>query len=327
MSLKKSGERKYLIVGAGGTGGSIAGMMGLAGKDVTLIARGEHLEAMKNSGMTFVRHPAGGEDVVSNVRLKVMSDSEYLESGSSPDVIVLCTKSYSVKDVAPFIQKAARDDTVIIPILNGISMGEFVRELVGCGKVVDGCIYINGIRTAPGRIEVMDDFFSVAFGIPRDMPGIGSKDCDEYAALEAKLAAIAEDFKESGIGAAVEDDIFAVTLRKYAYVGAIGGTALYFDSCAGEIRESENQHRFFNGMVQEVDLIAREYGVAYDPSLEDVCNDILYKVAYDVSSSLVRDIREGKASEFDNLIIRPRDLGRALGLDMPHFDAVIAKCK
>ena len=101
---------KYVVIGAGGTGGPIGGYLARAGKDVTLIARGRHMEAMKAHGLEI---ELAGESFVAPV--KACSMEEYKETA---DVIFVCVKGYSLEEAAEFIKKAADAHTVVIPILN-----------------------------------------------------------------------------------------------------------------------------------------------------------------------------------------------------------------
>ena len=103
---------KYLIVGAGGTGGVVGYYMTKAGKDVTLIARGAHLKQMQTKGLTLEKM---WDQSTETIPVKASDMEHYTEQ---PDVILVCVKGYSLEDTIPFIQKVAKKDTVVIPILN-----------------------------------------------------------------------------------------------------------------------------------------------------------------------------------------------------------------
>ena len=103
---------KYLIIGAGGTGGVVGYYMTKAGKDVTLIARGAHLKQMQTKGLTLEKM---WDQSTETIPVKASDMEHYTEQ---PDVILVCVKGYSLEDTIPFIQKVAKKDTVVIPILN-----------------------------------------------------------------------------------------------------------------------------------------------------------------------------------------------------------------
>ena len=315
---------KYLIVGAGGTGGSIAGMMALAGKDVTLIARGEHLEVMKREGMTLVHRAVDGTEQTDIAPVRAVSAEEYEASGEVPDVIFLCTKSYSVREVAPFINKVAKDGTLVITILNGILMGDYVKQYVKSGRVADGCIYIYGMREKPGRILISGDFFRIVTGPIGGFAADADEAIKTGRVTEEELLAVESDLKDSAIRTLVTEDILTETIRKFSFNTPAGGTMLRFDSCAGDIMNDPAQLEFFKGMVRETERLGKAMGADFGVPLVDVNMDILMNSSTGATTSLVRDIRSGHVSEIETLILRPRELGRQYGVDMPRYDEVIA---
>ena len=127
---------KYLIIGAGGTGGVVGYYMTRAGKDVTLIARGAHLEQMQTKGLTLEKMWDQSAETIS---VKASDMEHYTEQ---PDVILVCVKGYSLTDTIPFIQKVAKKDTVVIPILNIYGTGAKMQKEMPELLVTDGCIYV-----------------------------------------------------------------------------------------------------------------------------------------------------------------------------------------
>ena len=130
--------RKYLIIGTGGVGGSIAGFLALGGKDVTCIARGEHLETIRREGL-YLRSGLKGDRVIP---VKACTADEYREV---PDVVFVCVKGYSMDSIRDLLKRVATPRTVVIPILNVYGTGARIASLAPKGScVLDGCIYIVG---------------------------------------------------------------------------------------------------------------------------------------------------------------------------------------
>ena len=123
---------KYAVIGAGGTGGMIGFYMTKAGKDVTLIARGEHLAKMQEKGLTVERMWDGSMETLP------VSATDMEHYRERPDVIFVCVKGYSLAGTIPFIKKAAKKDTVVIPVLNiygtGAKMQKELPELLKIGR-------------------------------------------------------------------------------------------------------------------------------------------------------------------------------------------------
>ena len=126
---------KYLIAGTGGVGGSIAGFLSLAGKDVTCIARGAHLQSIQTNGLKL-KSDLKGEHTL---QIKATTAEEFK---GKADVIFVCVKGYSVDSITELIKRASHEKTVVIPILNVYGTGPRIQRLVPGVTVLDGCIYI-----------------------------------------------------------------------------------------------------------------------------------------------------------------------------------------
>ncbi len=146
---------KYVIIGAGGTGGILGFYMTKAGKDVTLIARNAHLAAMKEQGLT-VRHLWDGTTETVPVKAENMETYESMIASAGeaakPDVILVCVKGYSLDNTVPFVQKIAKKSTIVIPILNIYGTGSRLQKKLPELLVTDGCIYVSANIEGPGAL-------------------------------------------------------------------------------------------------------------------------------------------------------------------------------
>ena len=146
---------KYLIAGTGGVGGSIAGFLSLAGKDVTCIARGAHLQSIQTNGLKL-KSDLKGEHTL---QIKATTAEEFK---GKADVIFVCVKGYSVDSITELIKRASHEKTVVIPILNVYGTGPRIQRLVPGVTVLDGCIYIVGFVSGTGEIT-RDTFVKWSF--------------------------------------------------------------------------------------------------------------------------------------------------------------------
>ena len=138
-------EKNYLIVGTGGVGGSIAGFLALGGKQVTCIARGAQLEAIRQYGLHLK------SDLKGEHWLKVPACTAEAYEGKA-DVIFVCVKGYALDSIQDLLRRVATPDTLVVPILNVYGTGERLARLVPEVTVLDGCIYIVGFISGPGEI-------------------------------------------------------------------------------------------------------------------------------------------------------------------------------
>ena len=180
---------KYLIAGTGGVGGSIAGFLALAGKDVTCIARGEHLAAIREHGLRLHSDLKGEH----TLKTPAYTAEEYAALASSSagykaDVIFVCVKGYSVDSITELIKRASQENTVVIPILNVYGTGPRIQRLVPDVTVLDGCIYIVGFVSGKGEITQMGKIFRLVYGAHRGTD-----------VSRETLEAVQRDLQESGI--------------------------------------------------------------------------------------------------------------------------------
>ena len=166
---------KYLVVGTGGVGGSIAGFLALAGKDVTCIARGKHLEAINRNGLHLK------SDLKGEYFLPVKACTAETFEGKA-DVIFVCVKGYSIDSIKEVLERASAStpDTLVIPILNVYGTGPRIGRLVPSVHVLDGCIYIVGFVSGEGEITQMGSIFRLVFGA-RPEQGIAQERLDQIA--------------------------------------------------------------------------------------------------------------------------------------------------
>ena len=187
---------KYLVFGAGGTGGSLAAFLAQGGKDVSLIARGAHLEAIRRNGLVLEsRHGTFAIPVEAE-------DAEHCSC--RPDVILLCVKGYSLAETVPALKRLCDAHTIVIPILNLYGTGGRLQPELAPALVTDGCIYIAAEIKAPGTIHMSGDIFRVVFG-PRTP--------EEY---RPELEQVARDLNECGVEAILSRDIQRDALMKFS---------------------------------------------------------------------------------------------------------------
>lgn len=300
---------KYLIIGAGGTGGSIGAYMTEAGKDVALIARGEHLRQMQEYGL-HMETTAKGNYTVQPVRA---TDMEHYEE--NPDVIFVCVKGYSLDDTIPFIRRVAGPDTIVIPILNIYGTGSRMQEKLPDLLVTDGCIYIAGEIKEPGTILLRGDIFRIVYGV---------RNPEE---LRPELFTVAQDLKDSGIDGVLSDNIRRDALQKFAYVSPMAACGLYYHVSAGEVQKTGDPRDMFVNLMKEIDALAVAMGIPFLVDIVSTNLRILDTLNPEAGTSLQRDIYAGKNSEIDGLIYEVVRMGKQYGVPTPTYEMVADKAR
>ena len=218
----KAGQKinmKYLIIGAGGTGGVTGYYMKKAGKDVTLIARGEHLKKIQKQGLTLEKMWDKTEE---NISIPATDMEHYAEH---PDVIFVCVKGYSLQETIPFIKRIARKNTIVIPVLNIYGTGGKMQKELPDFLVTDGCIYVSANIKEPGKLLQHGQILHIVFGV-RDK-----------AEFRPELKEIQKDLCDSHIDGTLSENIRREALEKFSYVSPIGAAGLYYHATAADFQK------------------------------------------------------------------------------------------
>lgn len=300
---------KYAIIGAGGTGGILGFYMTKAGKDVTLIARGRHLAAMQESGLAVEKMWDGTTETIP---VKAADMDHYSER---PDVILICVKGYSLEDTIPFIQRVANPSTIVIPVLNIYGTGAKMQEKLPNLLVTDGCIYVSANIKEPGVLIQHGKILRVVYGV---------REKEEY---DPRLEEIKQDFDVSGIDGVLSENIRRDALEKFSYVSPIGAAGLYYHATAADFQREGEEREAFKTMIREITALAEAMGVPFERDMVDVNLKILSTLAPEATTSMQRDVMEGKDSEIDGLVYEVVCMGERYHVPVPMYEKVAEKLK
>lgn len=307
---------KYLIIGAGGTGGAIGAYMARAGKDVTFIARGQHLLAMRENGLRVIRP----EDEFSVYPVKACTMEEYAET---PDVVLVCVKGYSVDEIIPFVRNVAGPQTVIIPILNIYGTGGKMQPQLPDNPVTDGCMYIASEISGPGIILMKGYILRVVFGL--------RKSDRENIAYAAKwmpvLRSICDDLNDSEIKGILTEDIEKDAFLKFSYVSVQSACGTYYDVPTGPMQQMGEIRDCFIGLTHEIWKLASAMGIEFGEDIVKRNLAILDDITPDMTTSMQRDIRAGRESEIDGQIYEVIRLAEKYGVKLPVYEKIAAALK
>ncbi len=302
---------KYAIIGAGGTGGILGFYMSKAGKNVTLIARGRHLAAMWEKGLAVEKM---WDQTTECIPVKATDMEHYNEQ---PDVILVCVKGYSLEDTIPFIQRVAKPSTIVIPVLNIYGTGAKMQEKLPGLLVTDGCIYVSANIKEPGVLIQHGKILRVVYGV-REVHSEDVMDC---------LKEIKRDFDDSGIDGVLSANIRRDALEKFSYVSPIGAAGLYFHATAADFQREGEQREAFKTMIREIAALAEAMGVPFERDMVEVNLKILSTLAPEATTSMQRDVMEGKSSEIDGLVYEVVRMGEKYHVPVPMYRKVAEKLR
>lgn len=298
---------KYLIAGTGGVGGSIAGFLSLAGKDVTCIARGAHLQAIRENGLKLKSDLKGTH----TLRVDACTAEEF---DGKADVIFVCVKGYSVDSITDLIKRASHQDTIVIPILNVYGTGPRIQRLVPGVTVLDGCIYIVGFVSGAGEITQMGTIFRLVYGAHKGTlvpAGVMEK--------------VQQDLLESGIKAEISPDINRDTFVKWSFISAMALTGAYFDVPMGEVQKPGKVRDTFIGLSTESAALGRKLGIEFPEDPVTYNLKVIDKLAPESTASMQKDMARGHESEVQGLLFDMLTAAEEQGIDAPTYRMVAKK--
>ena len=297
---------KFAMFGAGGTGGVLGGYLALAGYDVTLIARGRHLEALQKDGLTIETAHRG---VLHIKNVKAETAELYSET---PDVLFVCCKYYGLADAIAFAKRAASEDTLIIPILNVFGTGEVMQKDLPGLTVLDGCIYIFGNLKAPGVLEQPQKILRVIFGF---RPGQDKR-------LEEKAKALERLLQDADIRGHYSLDIRRDALTKFGFVSPMGAAGLYHDVTSEAFQKEGAVRETFIGLIREVEALGKAMGIVFEKDLQESGIALIDAFKPGLKTSMQRDVEKGGASEFEGLVNSVVALGERYGVPVPLYKKI-----
>lgn len=311
---------KYAIIGAGGTGGILGFYMTKADRDVTLIARGRHLAAMQEKGLAVEKMWDGTTEIIP---VKAMDMEHYDEQ---PDVVLVCVKGYSLEDTIPFIQRVAKPSTIVIPVLNIYGTGAKMQEQLPKLLVTDGCIYVSANIKEPGVLIQHGRILRVVYGV-RNMSTQKVNIKRAHEEMLDALKDIKKDFDDSGIDGVLSENIQRDALEKFSYVSPIGAAGLYYHATAADFQREGKQREAFKTMIREIAALAEAMGVPFERDMVEVNLKILSSLAPEATTSMQRDVMEGKDSEIDGLVYEVVRMGERYHVPVPMYAKVAEKLR
>ncbi|MBC3194884.1 2-dehydropantoate 2-reductase [Pseudonocardia sp. C8] len=299
---------KYLIVGGGAIGSVLAAYMTRAGKDITLLTRGAHLDAIRrNGGMKLHYAPENADHLVP---VKVAAEADY---DDKPDVVIVTVKAYSLDSIYPLLNRVCQPNTIVVPLINALDIGHRIDAgIAGAAIVAQGEAYVACELVAPGECKHKLDFFRIVFG-----PRLGCPPFD--GATE-----IRQDLIDCGCTAEISDHMLQAALMKFCRVSALSGAMVYYNVPLGTIVADPEKRAFLVSLCEELVAIADAAGCPFPPEF-DAVDDLLTlsrSIDPNYKTSLMYDFLAGKTIESETMFEDPYRLGRQHGLEMASYAKV-----
>lgn len=294
---------RVAVFGAGAIGAYYGARLSEGGAEVSLIARGANLAALRERGLTVITTERTSEH-----RLFATDDPAAI---GPVDVVLFCVKSYDTESAAAHLAPLLHDETAVVSLQNGIDNEEQIAAAVGWGHVLGGSAYILAGVREPGMISA---------GGPRRIV------FGEWAGGEpsVRVRSILEACQRGGIGAEAATDIRAAKWEKFTLLAAFSAMTATVRLGLGEIRDAPAAKAMLHALMAEVWAVGRADGVDLADDLVDRQFGLLTSQVPDATTSLYRDLITGHRMELEALQGTVVRLGALHGVPTPWMDAAYA---
>ena len=294
------------VMGAGGVGGYFGGLLARAGHNVTFIARGPHLEAIRRDGLRV----ESGNDGIFTVPGNATDDPA---SVGPQELVLFAVKMYDNGDAIRAIGPMVGPDTILLTLQNGIDNGERLVEAYGADRVMIGSAYLEGRISEPGVVT-------------QGGPGAASFG-ERTIGITERGERLFEVFKDAGWRVDLLENMTGMLWKKFAYLSGSAGVCAASGCAYGELRTVPETRAAIEAAIAEALAVGEASGAALGPDSLEWSMNALDNFPATGMASLAKDFAEGRPVELEGLTGTVLRMGREHGVPTPVNDALYAVLK
>lgn len=288
---------RIAVMGAGGVGGYFGARLALAGSDVTFIARGSHLAAIRQNGLR-VESPLG------DMHLEKPNVTEDPASIGPVDLVMFGVKLWDTKAVAQAIKPLVGPETAVVSFQNGVRKDDILREVLGEKNLMGGVGYIATSIAEPGMIRHVGKMQRLVFG--------------EYDGNVSRRAeAFLKACRDAGIDSEISPDIRRAIWEKFVFLVGLSGTTTSSRKTIGPIRSHPQTRAFLHDAMREAVAVGRAQGVELPEDFADNRLTFCDGLPAEMTSSMHHDLEKGNRLEVEWLSGDVVRRGRECGIPTP----------
>lgn len=285
---------KIVVFGSGGVGGYFGGRLAQAGNEVTFIARRQHLNAIKLNGLT-VKSINGDFNVKANA-------TDDLSIVNTPDLIILGVKSWQITEAAHQLKKIVGETTMVMPLQNGANNADKLRDVLPHDNVIVGLSKIISRIESPGVINHFAVDPEIVFA--------------EYNnQLTDRIKLLNTVLNQAKIKNSISEDIHLDIWKKYLFITTISGIGALTRVTVGAMRENKEVRQIMLQTAHEIVAVGNAKGIDLQPAHVDFIMSFVDNLNYNATTSMQRDIMEGRPSELEDFNGYVVEQGALLNVD------------
>jgi 2-dehydropantoate 2-reductase len=291
---------RIAVVGAGGVGGYFGGKLAAAGVDTTFIVRGTTLDALRTRGLRV-------ESINGDFKVDRVNATD--RPAQPVDAVLMTVKAWQLREAAEQIKPIVRDDTLVVPLENGIDAPEQLAAVLPSRNVAGGLCAIVSFVIEPGVIRHAGAQPFIMFGELDNRP-------------TPRAERLRDVMRSAGITADIPEDIHKSMWSKFVFIAPMSGVGAATRVPVGVWRSIPETRRMAENAIREVIAVATARGVKLDDDAVARTMQRYDGLPADATSSLQRDVMSGKPSELDAQLGAAVRLGRESGVATPILETL-----
>jgi 2-dehydropantoate 2-reductase len=293
---------KILVMGTGGVGGYYGGLLAQQGNEVTFIARGAHLYAVRHEGLQV-------KSVHGDFTVFPAQAAEDPAKVEQVDLVLFCVKTYNTDAAAEAVRPAVGPETVVLSLQNGVDAAERIGKVVGMDHVIGGATWLSSAVEAPGVIKQISQFRRIVFG---ELAGGRSE----------RIQSIFEVLNPTGIAVEISENIQKILWTKFVFISAVSSLGSLTRLPMGDYRSVPEARRLLSGIMREVEALARAQGLDLDEDVVAKSLEFVDNSGPHIKPSMQLDVESGRRTELESMVGVIGRKGRELGIPTPTADFV-----
>ena len=294
---------KIAVMGAGGIGGCFGGLLAKGGFDVTLIARGAHLQAIQQNGLQVIE-PKGGY----SVQVKATDDPSQV---GPVDLVILSVKTYQNEQAIPMMEPLIERESTVITLQNGVESAKEVGQMYGPERVLPGAAYLLCNIDSPGVVRQRAPVARLAFG-------------EANGDRSARAIVFQDAFAKAGIEADLSEDVMRALWSKLLYNTPANGLACASRLTPRAFFEYPEGRALFETAFQEVASVATASGIPLGDIDIKGAMELVAQRPLDGKGSMQADLETGKPLELEAIVGSIGRIGRKMNVATPIMDFLYA---
>lgn len=268
---------KVLVIGSGAVGGYFGAVLNRGGHEVEFVARGEHLEAIRQRGLRIESVTSGDFTIRPEV-------AERPAGNTKADLVLFCVKGYDNPEAIEIMAPAVGPDTAVLTLQNGLGSGDELAAAFGSDRVLLGVTYIDAVRKEPGVVAELGGHCNIIFG-------------EESGEETPRAVAVRDALSGAGIEIKLSSDVRVELWNKLIFICALSGMTCITRAPIGAVLATPETLDLTWKVMREAEVVGRAQGVELDEGIVETNMGVLERLGESGISSMYMDLQRSNRLE------------------------------